>query len=744
MAPLPSRLLGQTAGNFFVFDPRAHQVTRFDIISYTWGETIEPHECGIEGVDWNVVIRPQKLQEIKNFMIHAAIPYMWVDCVCINQNNETEKAAEIAKMYEYYKQADRCHILIDMDQVWNPRQILKDLRYLNHILVTMTGASLASASHLGQDINNFLANWETVEWTFAIDKETSESAGIELGVLNCYSTCISHVRSLFHNLYFSRVWTFQEMLLGKNITMWGTNGKEISSIGELGTWMELSRDSQDKAYKLEAWIEGCRVLKMELIEMILMVIKDDQLSLDGLQTQVKGVDSARTDIVNGGAQWWRQNHQGVSNVFSAISIIPRNCGNKADIFRGLLGVFSGLFTAEEVESDLGGEDIEQISFAFFRKLSIETTQAWTKLAVSSEQRGEWDWIPVVANHSKLMTTDVFAGVINLGPMKQKKRALAKATALTGIGKTPRKYMRLQLHHVHNREFEFVFKGCNCGRNIKTGMFSSEQIATNNTPTAVPWDLTGRTLVQCATILGSILDPGCNLLEYRRRFLQKLRPFWKITDPTAKPPGWIERCVNGTAWENPSLRPHNLSMNWRMVGITDCGSRLENDSTSNISCEVTINCGCKIIAPFSWIFEAITSVEGSSLGDTTARLDKSNRIILQDGMGLVQVGDINKTFNIVAFGGDVGFHKEHGAKCRNTREDRGFSLKKFAPSGRAIVPEEFEHGAMNMMRDYGYVPTGGSGNLLICRNQPFGQYKIVGVCIDENIPTKKAQHAVSIR
>jgi len=34
-------------------------------------------------------------------------------------------------------------------------------------------------------------------------------------------------------LYFSRVWTFQEMLIGKNIAMWGINEKSISCIGEL-------------------------------------------------------------------------------------------------------------------------------------------------------------------------------------------------------------------------------------------------------------------------------------------------------------------------------------------------------------------------------------------------------------------------------------------------------------------------------------------------------------------------------
>jgi hypothetical protein len=49
-----------------------------------------------------------------------------------------------------------------------------------------------------------------------------------------------------------------------------------------------------------------------------------------------------------------------------------------------------------------------------------------------------------------------------------------------------------------------------------------------------------------------------------------------------------------------------------------------------------------------------------------------------------------------------------------------------------------------MRDYGYVPTGGSGNLLICRKRPMAQYKIIGVCIDESIKNKKGERVVTIR
>jgi hypothetical protein len=182
----------------------------------------------------------------------------------------------------------------------------------------------------------------------------------------------------------------------------------------------------------------------------------------------------------------------------------------------------------------------------------------------------------------------------------------------------------------------------------------------------------------------------------------------------------------------------------MVDITGAESRLQNETTAGISCEVRINCGCTIIAPFSLLFEALTAVEGSFLGDASATLDQDNRIILKDGLGLVQVGDVGKAFNLVAFGGDVSSYKSYVSNCRSTKVDKAVVPKLPWPTGRALVREEFTHDATDMMRDYGYVETGGSGNLLECRNHIMGDYKIVGVCIDEYIDNKKGCRSVTIR
>ncbi|PQE30013.1 Ankyrin and het domain protein [Rutstroemia sp. NJR-2017a WRK4] len=816
---LPLRLLGRVEGKFKVFDKSEYaalKVDHFDILTHVWGKFCDPnygepddcdmpthvqgkfckpYKCGIDGVHWGIKLSETKIDNIKSLIVKADIKYLWVDALCLNQDDKAEMDAEVLKMYEHYKGARKCYVLMEMHDVWKPEAIVIDLNSIDHILSYMKGTALAKEAGLGRNLIKYLEDWSKAKWVFSIDRTTTESAAIDIGVLNCYATCIGRVKSLFDNVWFTRVWTFQEMLLGKNITIYATNQDKIECVGELATWMNLATDCFDKATKLRVWIDRSRVLKNAVVLTVMRIIYDNLWDLWFLSVQARGINTAKSDILNGGPFWWQENYRGGANVFSAISIIPRNCSRKHDIFRGLLGIFNGLFTTEEVDAQLDGDDIEKMSFAFFKQLSLKTGYAWTRLAVSREKRERYDWIPVVKypSHpkSKITTSDCYAAVFNMGLLDLKK-GLARADAMTDIIGEPRKYMKIELceRAPEDNKFRFEFKGCNCGKKVKTGFFSKKRIPSHDQPKIVVGDETGRALVQCATILGSLIDPrheskdlvddrhesrglvddrhesrdfldlrheSRDLLDlrhesrdlidprhklkhivgYRKRLLKKLKPSWKFTDPLAKPEGWEDKCVSGTYWEDLiDFRVHNWSLNYIMESVS-CRSRLENESTSKILCKLEVNCGCTITGSFPLIFQALTAVEGSSLGEKSVKIDKHGRIIWQDGLGLVQVGDVGKTFHLVAFGGDINAHKSYASKCRSTDLHKRIKTEPIWPKSRAMVGEEFTHSGIGyFMKNYGYVNTGGSGNLLISRNQPLDKYKVIGVCIDQDMKVKK--------
>ncbi|KAK5651434.1 hypothetical protein OQA88_12522 [Cercophora sp. LCS_1] len=756
MAPL--RLLTQKDGIFSLTTPTPQ--TPYDIISYTWGDAVPPYNTNIAGVTWHVAVNETKLTEIKTFMLTANITHLWVDCVCINQSDPVEQASELQKMYEYYTSAARCHILLDMpstQKVWNPSEIVADLRFVGHLLTHMLGTAVADKAKLSEDMIAQIAEWggDSKEWKFGMSKREVVSAGLEPGVLNCFATSVTRIRSLFEHLYFSRVWTFQEMLLGKNIVLWTMDATPaVARIGEFDTWMDLATDANDRAVKLYRWIDESRELKSAGVNAILGLVAEDLVSLATLQAQVRGIHAARTDIISGGRTWWRENHGGVANVFSAISFVERSCKVKHDIFRGLLGVFNGLFTSEEIGMYLTGEDVGQMSFVFLQRLSMRTERAWTRLVISSGDRGSWDWLPIIANHTRPLTTDCFSGVVDLGRLKPE--GLATVHATTGILGTPKKIMTLTLHATPdgNKGFRFKFSGCNAGKKVKAGFLRKEAIPVNDKCVTVVKDETGRTLVQCATLLGSIIDPGNNVVEYRKRLLRNLGPWWHVSDRNAKPSNWVDRCVSGTAWADPApgmLRAHNESAEFDMVDIFGCESRLQNETTARIYCVLKAGCGCEITGPFSLIMEALTAVEDGVLGGDSVTFDSDGRIILKDGLGLAQVGDVGKAFQLIAFQGEADAHSWYASECRSTKVDEPVPEKKVAegklfwPKARALVREDFRHDFTDMARDYGYVETG-AGNLLICRNHPVDKYRVVGVCIDgpERVRSRKGTRSVTLR
>jgi hypothetical protein len=307
---LPLRLLGRANGKFKVFDKREYadlKVDHFDILTHVWGETCEAYDCKIDGVSWKVILSQRKIENIKRLIVKADIKYLWVDSLCLNQQDEAEMDAEVLKMYEYYKSARKCYALMEMHDVWKPQNIVNDLKSIDHILSYMTGTALAKEAKLGRNLIKYLEKWSNAKWVFPMDRTTTMSAAIDLGVLNCYATCIGRVKSLFENVYFTRVWTFQEMLLGKNITIYAMNKDNRECVGELATWMNLATDCFDKATKLKVWIDDSRVVKNALVYTVMRIIHDDLRDLRFLSAQARGINTAKSDIINGGPFWWRDN-----------------------------------------------------------------------------------------------------------------------------------------------------------------------------------------------------------------------------------------------------------------------------------------------------------------------------------------------------------------------------------------------------------------------------------------------------
>jgi hypothetical protein len=135
MPSSPRYLLHRHNGNQFSLVETNGYSYSYDIVSYCWGGKVPKYDYNyvltksdidgldsdgldsekdrIEGLNWDITVRREKVNDIKKLMCFKDIDYLWADCVCINKNDKQQESEEFAKMFQYYKVRLMSYIFLD-------------------------------------------------------------------------------------------------------------------------------------------------------------------------------------------------------------------------------------------------------------------------------------------------------------------------------------------------------------------------------------------------------------------------------------------------------------------------------------------------------------------------------------------------------------------------------------------------------------------------------------------------------
>src|SRR5437762_9302571 len=69
----------------------------YQALSYAWGEESNTEIIECDGQE--VSVTPHLLEGLRSIYTTAGAFFIWVDAICINQNDEKEKALQVAKMH---------------------------------------------------------------------------------------------------------------------------------------------------------------------------------------------------------------------------------------------------------------------------------------------------------------------------------------------------------------------------------------------------------------------------------------------------------------------------------------------------------------------------------------------------------------------------------------------------------------------------------------------------------------------
>ncbi|PVH78533.1 hypothetical protein DL98DRAFT_357436, partial [Cadophora sp. DSE1049] len=75
----------------------------YEALSYAWGEPVLNHE--IEFPEGNLPITQHLYSALQKLRPQHQSRRLWVDAICINQNDKTEKGHQVALMADIYRGA---------------------------------------------------------------------------------------------------------------------------------------------------------------------------------------------------------------------------------------------------------------------------------------------------------------------------------------------------------------------------------------------------------------------------------------------------------------------------------------------------------------------------------------------------------------------------------------------------------------------------------------------------------------
>lgn len=110
----------ELVGNLEVVKITADAIPHYDSLSYTWGDH-EPSEH-IKIIHSNqqycIRIRPNLHQALRHLRFHRNNRYLWVDAICINQENEREKSSQVRMMSLIYNNSSSVCVWVgpEMDE----------------------------------------------------------------------------------------------------------------------------------------------------------------------------------------------------------------------------------------------------------------------------------------------------------------------------------------------------------------------------------------------------------------------------------------------------------------------------------------------------------------------------------------------------------------------------------------------------------------------------------------------------
>ena len=173
----------------------------FEAVSYVWGSLDTVEKISLNDRDYRITVN--LAYALRQVRLRYSRLVLWVDQLCIDQQNLDERADQVALMADIYKSASRVYLSLGPDRQANARAAFRTVRQLQRVA------------------NEQIKKYGSLEKVLTVTKDLEEYDNFSWAALGALNGCE----------WFERVWCVQEVGLAKEaVLLWGDDQLD---------WMEL-------------------------------------------------------------------------------------------------------------------------------------------------------------------------------------------------------------------------------------------------------------------------------------------------------------------------------------------------------------------------------------------------------------------------------------------------------------------------------------------------------------------------
>lgn len=209
----------------------------YDALSYTWGDAKSLKSISLQ--DYPFQVTANLYDALCNFRRADGDYALWVDALCINQEDESEKEWQVAMMGRVYRQCSRCQVWLGLDvglPQSGPLPTVETMRAspmvsaIRQMIVNQDIRSVPQLKsieaddnvvHLDTSVSDVASAFEIVE----LQRQEKQLPFFRITNWPEFELCAVFQRAwrslalIFARAWWTRVWTLQEVALPKMVTL---------------------------------------------------------------------------------------------------------------------------------------------------------------------------------------------------------------------------------------------------------------------------------------------------------------------------------------------------------------------------------------------------------------------------------------------------------------------------------------------------------------------------------------------